>query len=456
MNKLIEMSQMLYNTPHLLDKASFDWVESVINAQTVDKQAALKTEKQREKDKDRDLQYNEDTQVGVISIHGPLTYIEYEAVCGEKNASYQQIEAEFDGLVKTGATTIVLDVDSPGGMAYGLLETGRYLREKADANGVKLIAYVDGYAASAGMGLTAAAHEIIANPEAELGSIGVVVKLRNMNKAMKELGVEDTYIYAGKSKIPFNNEGEFAEEFLKDVQDKVDALYERFTSYVAEMQNISVEAVKATEAKMFMADKAVELGLAHKTMTRESFFEYLADTVQQTVHTGDRMLGRKLFGSEKDKPQMKELETLKTEMAEMSTQFDSAKAALATAETALAAKTAELETAQAALVAATEKLNAYTEAEEKAKAEAEAARIAGRKAALSAAVGDVEAEALYASLETLPDAAFDAVVAKMAAAAKSVEETPMFKEVGRDGDKGVELSTLDRLLAEKYPDASRV
>lgn len=63
--------------------------------------------------------------------------------------------------------------------------------------------------ASAAFGLSVAAHEIIANPDAELGSVGVVVKLRNMNKAMNNAGVEDTYIYAGDSKIPFKEDGSF-------------------------------------------------------------------------------------------------------------------------------------------------------------------------------------------------------------------------------------------------------
>lgn len=441
------------NHPQLITPEYAEFIVSFLESRNNQADTSLMGGAPREAD---EVCYNEDTRVGVIPVHGALSYIEYVGLCGEVGCSYQGIQSRFEAMVEAGAKTIVLDVDSPGGMAYSMMELGSFLREQCDAKGIKLIAYVDGIAASAGYGLTAAAHEIIANPEAELGSIGVVVKLRNMNKAMKEAGVEDTYLFSGKNKIPFKPDGDFTEDFLTGVQEKVDALYERFTSYVAEMQNLSVEAVKATEAKMFMADKAVEMGLAHKTMTRESFFEYLADTVQQTVTTGDKMLGRKLFGSEKDKLEMKELETLKTEMAEMSTQFDSAKAALATAETALAAKTAELETAQAALEALNEKLNAYTEAETKAKAEAEAARIASRKAALVAAVGDTEAEALYASLEALPDTAFDAVVAKMAAAAKAVEESPMFKEVGRDGDKGVELSTLDKLLAEKYPDAARV
>lgn len=453
-NKLIEMSSRLYNVPHLIDQPAFKWVEGIVSAQElpfIKKETAIKVDGDKKK---RELQYNPDTKVGMISVHGPLTYVEYEALCGEANASYQQIQSEFEQLVDAGAKTILFDVDSPGGEAYGMLETGRYMRDVADINDVKLIAYVDGLAASAGYGLAASAHEIILNPEAEAGSIGVVVKLRNVNGAMKEMGVKDSYIFAGKGKIPYDADGEFTQEFLEDIQEKVNALYERFTSYVAEMQGIPVEAVKATGAKVFMAEKAVALGLAHKIMTRESFFEYLADTVE----TGDKMLG-KLFNTEKDKPKMvkpvdvADATLLQTQLTELSAEFETVKTALATAEAALAEKTAEAVAMAAALAEATSKLAAYTAAEEKAKADAEAARVAARKASLVDAVGEAEAEALYASLEALPDAAFEAVVGKMKAASLATETNPMFQEqgVGGEGEGApVDSAHLNALIANKY------
>lgn len=448
-SKLIEMSSRLYNTPHLIDQASFKWVEGVIAAQAITPDAKVADKAVDKKDKQRELQYNEDTKTGVLSVHGPLTYVEYEAMCGEANASYQGISAEFDALVKAGAKTIVMDVDGPGGEAYGMMETGRSLRAAADAAGINLIAYVDGLAASATYGLTAAAHEIIVNPEAEVGSIGVVVKLRNVNGAMKDMGVKDTYVYAGKSKIPYDANGDFTEEFVADVTEKVNAIYERFTSYVAEMQGISVEAVKQTEAKVFMAEQAVALGLAHKIMTRESFFEYLADTVA----TGDKMLGRNILGFKKENVNMNELEQLQTELSTMTGKVGELETALATATSIIEAKTAEALALTAQLVSAAEKLEAYAATEQAELAAAELARVTARKTALVDSVGEAEAEALYASLETLPDATFDLVVGKMKAASLTLENNPMFQEQGLGGGTegaSVDTSHLQALIKANY------
>lgn len=449
MLKLLAMKSKLYNTPHLIDSESFSWVEGVVNAQTDSPQMAVSG---KEASRNRDISYNPDTRVGLIDISGPLTYVEYEAICGEANASYQGIIAQFDKMLELGAKTIVLDVDSPGGEAYGMMETGRYLRGKADEAGVNLIAYVDGLAASAGYGLAASAHEIIANPEAELGSIGVVVKLRNVSGAMKQMGVKDTYVYAGASKIPYDADGEFAEEFLDDIREKVNALYEAFTTYVAELQSISVDAVKATEAKTFLADKAVGMGLATKTMTREGFFEYLADVVQ----SGDTMLRFQLNGKKKEAnmtaEDMAKLETLEGSVATLTASLGESETKLTALAAVLEQKNAELEAAALALEEAT-KVLAVIEAEKvEAAAAAETARLEKRKAALVEAVGDAEAETLSASLSSLDDAVFFAVVDKMGK--KLVVEgitDPAFQEFGASGDKGVEdTSALTKMIEEKY------
>lgn len=433
------------NKPQLITP---EYADFVVHALDTHAKPEMAIEGGRKRDKE-ELQFNEDTKVGVIPIQGALSYVEYYGMCGEMGCSYQGIQARFDALVSAGAKTIVLDVDSPGGMAYSMMELGQYMRKTADEKEINILAYVDGLAASAGYGLTAAAHEIIVNPEAEVGSIGVVVKLRNTNEAMKSLGVKDSYLFAGKGKIPFDANGDFTEDFLNDIQEKVNTLYEKFTSYVAEMQGISVEAVKQTEAKVFMAEQAVSLGLAHKIMTRESFFEYLADTVA----TGDKMLSRKILGFKKENVNMNELEQLQTQLSTMTAKAGELETALATATSTIEAKTAEATAMAAALATATEKLEAYAAAEKAEMEAAETARIEARKAALVDAVGEVEASALYASLETLPDAAFEAVVGKMKAASVTLETSPMFTEKGHGGGTegaSVDTSHLQALINKNY------
>lgn len=439
MGKLLRLTNKLYNTPHLMLPASLERVFTYLDDRNNHAELAVQLEK---KPKERNVQYVAETQVGVISVNGPLTYIEYEAMCGEQNSSYQQIVDDFDKLCSMGAKTIVMDVDSPGGEAYSLQETGRYLRKKADERGVQLVAYVDGLSASAAFGLSVAAHEIIANPDAELGSVGVVVKLRNMNKAMNNAGVEDTYIYAGDSKIPFKEDGSFREDFLADIQYKVDALYQQFTEYVADMRGIDVGVVKSTQAKVLLAQDAIKLGFADKVMTREDFSNYLADLVEKPM--------RFSFKSKGENKNMTTDVIEQEAVASLQAEFEAAVAKNSELAAALAAQNDAFEAVQAQ---AADLQKAVAAAQEQiAQMQAAAAKEASDKrlTALQAVVDKDQAAALHVSLSGLDDKAFATVVASLQS--KAVDEEKAFAEKGITGadSEPVEEDKAAAILKAKY------
>lgn len=439
MGKLLRLTNKLYNTPHLMLPASLERVFTYLDDRNNHAELAVQLEK---KPKERNVQYVAETQVGVLSVSGPLTYIEYEAMCGEQNSSYQQIVDDFDKLCSMGAKTIVMDVDSPGGEAYGLTETGRYLRKKADERGVQLVAYVDGLSASAAFGLSVAAHEIIANPDAELGSVGVVVKLRNMNKAMNNAGVEDTYIYAGDSKIPFKEDGSFREDFLADIQYKVDALYQQFTEYVADMRGIDVGVVKSTQAKVLLAQDAIGIGFADKVMTREDFSNYLADLVEKPM--------RFSFKSKGENKNMTTDVIEQEAVASLQAEFE---AAVAKNTELAAALTAQNDAFEAAQAQAAELQKAVAAAQEQiAQMQAAAAKEASDKrlTALQAVVDQDQAAALHMSLAALDDKAFATVVASLQS--KAVDEEKAFAEKGITGAESepVEEDKAAAILKAKY------
>lgn len=204
------------------------------------------------------------------------------ATCGT-GRSYQGLISDFQTLADAGASTIVLDCDSGGGEASHVFETAQIFRSIADQYEIKLIGYVDTLAASACYALVSVCDEIIANGDASLGSIGVVVCLVNPNRALKAAGYDRTFITAGDSKVPFDNNGDWKEGFLESIQQSVDELYQTFTEFVATNRNLSVDAVKSTEANVYSAKKALELGLADKVMTREEFFTYLKSGIKPTT-----------------------------------------------------------------------------------------------------------------------------------------------------------------------------
>jgi len=450
--KLFRLTEKIYNTPHLMAPASLENAVRYLQDRNMglvvegqDVQLALSGGYKR---KPEDVAYNVDTGVGVVSVDGPLTYVEYQGICGEQNASYQQIKEEFDTMLSMGAKVIVFDVDSPGGEAYGCFETAQYIRSRADENDVRLVGYVDGLAASAGYGLVSAMHEVILNPMAEAGSIGVVVQLMNTSKREKSMGIERQYVFAGDAKIPFNEDGEFSESFLADIQDRVDSLYQEFIGHVAEMRGIEKDLVKQTQAKVFSAQKSVELGLADEIMTREEFFEYLSEVVEQGNHMNLKSRLFKMTTIEDESVDMNKLEEMQAELASVSAQFE-------TAQVELTKVLALVEEKETALAAALEQVAKFEAAAAEAAAQAEQLKAEKRKEKLSAVLPAEKAESMFAKLSVLDDESFDEVVTGFAEAKAAVDASDLMSEVGISGEgdapaqEDAGLSLVAELIAKQ-------
>jgi signal peptide peptidase SppA len=456
MNKahaLFRLTEKIASSPQMMEVGAFDRAVALLEDRnnSIFQLAIVNDAKQSE----RELTYNSDTQVGIVSVTGPLTYLHYEPMCGESPTSYQKLTADVEAIINMGAKTLVLDIDSPGGEAYGVFEAARNIREMANKSGTRIISYVDGMAASAAYALASISDEIVMNPAAEVGSIGVVVKLRNSNKAMQDMGIQDTYVYAGKSKIPFNADGSFAESFLEDLQTKVNALYGDFTSHVASLRGISEQAVQDTEAKTFLAERALQLGLADKVMEVEEFYSYLS-----TVANGEKnskMLTSRFLSKDKqeDTAKMQALVELQAMHSALAATHSEAEAQMAVLLNANAAQAHELATVKESLEQLQAVAKADAEAALVAKAEAEAlaaqAKLDSRKAALSAVVAEPEVESLMASLSSLEDVAFSTVLASLGAKAKAVESSELFAEMGvsGQGDEVIQSDTA-AILNAKY------
>ena len=398
----------------------------------------------------RSYTLNEDHGVAVFDLQGAMTYREtfWQAMCG--GVSYAKLTKDFEHLVlDKGVKTVVFVADSGGGEAYKMMPTANYLRQLANDNGVKIISAVDGMSASACYGITCISDALVLLEGSSVGSIGVVVQLTNNTKALEKAGLERSFIYAGKSKIPYTEDGEFTESFLSDIQASVETTYEEFTSHVAKHRSLSVEDVKATEARMFEGEEAVTLGLADAVMTDQEFWTFVADVVQSNttleVQGGGSMPLDRLLGKTKatepvatleDPEKMKELEMLQAAMAEKDTELSALVEAKAEQDALMAEMKESLEAMQAQALQAKED---------------------GRKEKLSAVLPEDQVEGMQTTLSALSDDQFNTVLAGLDASHKAKLSSLDFVEVGSVGTEveadvnaSVEEDATDKLIAQKY------
>lgn len=424
-HELVRLRSKLFDTPLLVDSKSF---ESILNY--VDKRCEGNVDVTPKADNEfsmySTLHYQE-SNLGVIHISGPLTNKStgWEAFCG--GTSYESIKEDFEALLEAGAKTVAFMVESGGGEAYGMMDTGNYLRKLADENNVKIISYVDGLSASAAYGLTAISDEIITNKNSEIGSIGVLIRLMNDSKALEMEGYERSFISAGTQKIPFAGDGSFRKEFLDDLQYKVDALYKDFTEYVAEHRNLTVEAVRNTQANTFLAEDAIALGLADKVMTQEDFYSYLSGQAQNNKE-GSSMSNRIFkFSKNEETLEMSQLVELQEQLSAANaqlTEFTSVKEALASLQGLFGEKEAQL--------------NSALEQIKQLEAAQVSAKLQARKDKLATVMSADKVDSVSAALASLDEEAFSVVLAGYSAQKQQLEASDLMNEIG---DQGSEVET---------------
>ena len=227
---------------------------------------------------------NLETNIGYIEVSGTLV-----AKAGNINGcveltSYEKIKKLTKMQIQLGVSSITYIIDSNGGEAYLAFSTAKDLRKMADDAGIKTKAYVDGAACSAAYMMASASHEIVANEDSDIGSIGVLVQLINPSKHLEKQGIERTFITAGEHKVPFEDDGSFNKEFLGRIQNSVSKTYDKFVSSVAELRQLPKEKIIGTQARVYDADEALSLGLIDKIMEFEDFEKYASNSPIQTTH----------------------------------------------------------------------------------------------------------------------------------------------------------------------------
>src|SRR3990172_3389350 len=177
-----------------------------------------------------------------------------------------------EGLIKTlreveadsSISTVLLDIDSPGGTVSGIPELAGEVRRLAGRKHV--VALANSLTASAAYWLASQADEIVAAPEALVGSVGVFAVHEDWSKVWEQAGLKLTYITAGKYKVEGNFDEPLSDEARAHIQGIVDDAYSLFVSDVAKGRGVSAETVRADygEGRVFTAKDAKAAGMVDR------------------------------------------------------------------------------------------------------------------------------------------------------------------------------------------------
>ncbi|MEK6711284.1 MAG: signal peptide peptidase SppA [Nitrospinota bacterium] len=170
--------------------------------------------------------------------------------------------------------SVLLRIESPGGGVSPTQEIYEALLGLR-RSGRKVVASMGGVAASGGYYLAAAADKIYANPGTITGSIGVVMALPNLEKALGTVGLQMNVIKSAPHKDAGSPFRPMTEKDRAIFQRVVDDTYGQFVRAVEEGRKLPREKVlEVADGSIFSGERAKELGLVDALGTeREALLE---------------------------------------------------------------------------------------------------------------------------------------------------------------------------------------
>lgn len=208
--------------------------------------------------------------VAVIPIYGVISQRMSMMTDISGGTSIDKLTSQFrQALADPSCKAIVFDVDSPGGAVGGVPELADEILAARDKK--KIVAQVDGMAASAAYWLACSASEVIVTPSGAVGSIGVFMEHEDISEYAKNAGVKVSLISAGKYKVDGNSYEPLSDSARADLQEKVDAFYAMFTKSVAKGRGDTPANVRNGygEGRLVLASDAVKSGMADKVATMD-------------------------------------------------------------------------------------------------------------------------------------------------------------------------------------------
>jgi signal peptide peptidase SppA len=217
--------------------------------------------------------------IAVIDVAGSLVNRSswLDAYCGL--TSYAQIRKELDAAMASPQVRgVLLRVDSNGGECAGCFDL-------ADAifamRGTKPFwAVVDDSAFSAAYMIASAADRVFVSRTGGVGSIGVVATHVDASGWDEKAGLKYTMLTAGAHKKDFNAHEPLSEGARSQLQAEIDRLYGLFVETVARNRGMPIEAVRATEARLYFGERGVGAGLADAVLPFDGVVEQMTARVK--------------------------------------------------------------------------------------------------------------------------------------------------------------------------------
>ena len=216
--------------------------------------------------------------VAKVTVSGPIQRERRRPspLSGRSPATADEIVTQIESADDDEAVeALVLELNTPGGE---VLPSDDIRRAAVEFDG-PTIAYATDTCASGGYWIASGCDELWARDASLVGSIGVVGSRPNAAGLADKLGISYEQFTAGEYKdagVPLREIEDDEREYLQGI---VDGYYEQFVQTVSEGREMSPDAVRDTEARIYLGSDAAEIGLVDELGTEEEIKERIEEVL---------------------------------------------------------------------------------------------------------------------------------------------------------------------------------
>ncbi len=223
--------------------------------------------------------------VAIIPVHGTLLN-RFNASYGFATGYNFLRRVHNAALADADVDLIAFDIHCPGGDSAGCFELAR---EILAGRAIKpSIAIVDSVMASGGLALGACATRVVATPSSRIGSIGVYRQHTDISAMLEKDGVVMSYAVAGEHKLDGQPERPISDEVLAEWTEQAGVVWDEFIDLVAEARDLDPQAVRDTQARVYRAQEALDLGLIDEVKTpTEAIAAFVAELANDDLSDED-------------------------------------------------------------------------------------------------------------------------------------------------------------------------
>ena len=228
-------------------------------------------------------------QVAVIPIDGAIEGDDFGPPGLDNTTLYIRTALEL-ALEQGNLSAVVFNITSNGGSAVASAQGYRLIKRFRELSKVPVYAYISSHAYSGGYYLALGADVIVMDPEAQVGSVGVIMSYFNTAKIGELLGVGDVEVATGPLKSCIGQWKTLTPACRAMFQRSVDLAFIRFLTAMSSSRRIPIETLweeskqsnGRTNGGIFAAEEAIPRNMADKVMTKDEFYLSLAEGVAST------------------------------------------------------------------------------------------------------------------------------------------------------------------------------